>query len=206
MGLLLADQTFVISLRNSKRREGFKAAADEIGLENWNFYDGFDGYELELLSFSGRSNRSTSRSVPMSPGEIGCFLSHQALMRFAHSMNLPSICIIEDDVRFKENFVNNFEEFRSNVPWQWELMHLSISGMHFEKPKPINDSVQQLQYTSGLQFCIYRRSAINYYYRRFNIDSLERPIDDYWRQLHYKLQVFSPVKELITHDEQESTL
>lgn len=206
MGLILADQTFVISLRGSKRREGFKKAADEIGLENWHFYDGFNGYEMELLSFNGKSNRSSSRPVPMTPGEIGCFLSHQALMRLAFSTNLSSICIIEDDVRFKENFVNDFEEFRSNVPWQWEMMHLSISAMHFEKPKPINGVVQQLQHTYGLQFCIYRRSAIQCYYQRFNIDSLERPIDNYWRQLHYKLQVFGPVKELITHDEQESTL
>ena len=65
-------------------------------------------------------------------GYRGCALSHMKLAEMAKEMNLPYICVLEDDMFFMPNAKNNLNHALQLLEQQdWHLLHL---GPHFNRP------------------------------------------------------------------------
>jgi len=118
---------FLLNLDSAPHRlAAMKEQLDALGLA----FERFPGVAGKLLSveeleavapprlWEGRPRRT--------PGEIGCFLSHRALLETVVARNLPFACILEDDVRLSPDFAAILNAAR-NLPQQVDVLKLEIA-------------------------------------------------------------------------------
>ena len=93
-------KVFVISLLTaSKRRELMSAQLRAAGLE-FEFVDGVNGQALSASELARDYDEARTVQVmgrPMTPGEIGCTLSHREAQRRIIAQGLPLALVLEDD-------------------------------------------------------------------------------------------------------------
>lgn len=72
----------------------------------------------------------------MSIGAAGCALSHRKAFINVLNGNDDKVLILEDDIKFDENFMSKYEEYIKNIP-DYDLLYL---GYHFAvQPENVND-------------------------------------------------------------------
>ena len=110
---------------NLERRPDRKLQAEaEFKKHNINveFVTGIDG---KLLPDPEAISKD---QLPVSPGDIGCTLSHLKIVQLAKERGLKQILILEDDVEFAENFNTVFPDYFSQVPEDWDFLY--FGGNH----------------------------------------------------------------------------
>lgn len=116
----------VISLtRSAERREHMARQLGDLGLL-WEFVDGVDGSALareELRSAAGAAALEVRPALGrrLTPGEIGCALSHQRCYRRILEKELRMAFVLEDDVDVPPAFVEVAEAIL-RFPPGWELV------------------------------------------------------------------------------------
>ena len=161
-----AQHTLVISRRvDIERRARFKSEALRIGLRNWSFFEAIDGPGMRLAtstpSLFGRHNRPAPN--PLSPGEIGCVLSHVAICRVAYALDLAHVCVIEDDVEFIEStvFWAGWADFLASLPPDWLMLHAAGDAVAPEtEPVVLNEHVARVRQSYGTRFMVLTREAL----------------------------------------------
>ena len=97
---------FVINLdRDQERWASLQSHAQEQGLTliRHSAVYGKALTEAELKSYCGLQEAQLIEDLPLTPGEIGCYLSHIAVMKRIVDQDLPYACVLEDDVSFLLN-------------------------------------------------------------------------------------------------------
>jgi glycosyl transferase family 25 len=96
---------FVISLpRSGERRRIMTARLLQLGL-SFTFFDAVDGSTLDpdtLPDYDGRRRRLFF-GRDLTKGELGCTLSHRAVLQKIVDENIPAALILEDDARVKDD-------------------------------------------------------------------------------------------------------
>ena len=126
------DKVYVINSRNRPdRREDTKEALKGLAdLDKIIFYDAVWGsYTTYPAGWNGGE------------GAWGCLQSHRRIMEdVMHDRNVDgdlaweSILILEDDIYFLDNFLENMNTFMSEVPADWGQIYLG--GQHRKAPTP----------------------------------------------------------------------
>lgn len=87
---------FVVSLKNSNRREAIQAHLDELGIK-FEFFDAIDG-KIENPIFDHYKGKTFSKKgYHLTKGELGCYASHYLLWKKCVELN-ENIIVLEDDV------------------------------------------------------------------------------------------------------------
>lgn len=97
---------FVISLPGTEERRAYITnQLNTLGLP-FSFFDAVNGHALDVLSHENYDGlkRRLSFGKDLTPGELGCFLSHKKLYEKICNDNLESAVILEDDVILHEDF------------------------------------------------------------------------------------------------------
>ena len=81
----------------------------------------------------------------VTPGELGCTLSHYYCWKDAYDNNLDTIMILEEDF-FSRNKFPSDNDFR-RVPSDWSLIYLSRNALHPEKEEAVNNLVMRTHYS-----------------------------------------------------------
>ncbi len=119
---------FVINLpQELERRRHMEAELARVGLTA-EFVPGVDGSRLREEDWR-RYDKETSLQVygvDMLAGEIGCYLSHYRLLQRMLDENLDVALILEDDVRFEDDFPDVLAALMQ-APRDWLLVRLSTS-------------------------------------------------------------------------------
>ncbi|MGI9297692.1 MAG: glycosyltransferase family 25 protein [Gammaproteobacteria bacterium] len=128
---------FVISLvREAGRRAEMIRRLDADNLR-YEIVDGVDGAVLNREEYAGRLgqyhrregscfrlNHSKRRFAGrLSPGEIGCYLSHYNLWRRIADEKIPAAVILEDDAAPEADFAAVVREIAASG-WRWDLIYL----------------------------------------------------------------------------------
>jgi GT2 family glycosyltransferase len=122
-------------------------------------------YDLEL-----------GRKALRSPGALGCLLSVRSIIRDAKKRGLKRILLLDDDVIFSKNFLNDFSK-ASDLPGDWKLLYLGASQHNWSGISKFNDNFYYAKNTSGTFAVGIDHSLFDYI---LNISSeLELPIDSY---------------------------
>jgi len=98
-------RSFVVSLRGSKRLDGTLRALRSYGLAP-EVHLGIRGTDLPDSLVREMTLRHPWRSLflrAITPGELGCSLSHYLLLRRIVREGIPSALVLEDDVRFSRD-------------------------------------------------------------------------------------------------------
>jgi len=118
---------FVLNLDSAPHRlSAIKDQLDELGLA----FERFPAVVGRLLSEDELEAAAPSRLWEgrrrLGPGEIGCFLSHRAIMETIVARNLPAACILEDDVRLSPDFAAILDAAQ-RLPPQVDVLKLEIA-------------------------------------------------------------------------------
>ena len=156
---------FVISLAKAvNRRIGIANRLDAAGV-SYEVIDAVDGSALDLDSLSHRINRDEYRikyGYELTPGIIGCYLSHYNLWQRIVNERIDCALVMEDDAIWDEDF---FEVVLSlqKTNWYWEMINLSMPRCKVERVLyDINEKYRLVSHKRGARMTaayIIRRSA-----------------------------------------------
>jgi len=115
----------VINLRrNPERYAGVKAALEAEDLE----FDRLDAVDGRALTATERSENVTALGrALMTPGMIGCFLSHRKCWELCLHLRQPVI-VFEDDVMVSSDFKAKLTAAMKNLPADWDVLLLGSIG------------------------------------------------------------------------------
>ena len=200
-----AEHTVVISRQEqTARRKAFMRQAEAIGLDGWEFFDAFDGERMQLRTLAGTCHGREGRAapVPLLPTELGCLLSHLAIVRAAFAFGLHEVAILEDDVQFCEDFPKQWLAFLEDVPRDWLMIHAAgdHGGMSDEElPQPVNEHVSRVVRSYGTRFMILSRDAMGMLVMHEGGITCSEPADWLLPKLFDTERVYTPRKWLMRH-------
>lgn len=117
---------FCISLKDSPRRRVVKQEFERFNIENVAFFDAIDKNDLVVPELSPKLKCDEY----IAPGILACMSSHVAIIKKAKELNMPAICIFEDDVIFCDDFRERIAYIEQcNIDFDF----FSLGG-HFQKP------------------------------------------------------------------------
>jgi GR25 family glycosyltransferase involved in LPS biosynthesis len=127
-------KVFVISLRKSSdRRTHMTNLLNTLGV-SFEFFDAFDG--LALPSDAPAYDADAwlkNNGTPMTPGELGCAMSHRAIYERMVTDNIPEALILEDDVVIDPALVPILSDksFINSVHYDWLQIDYFRVGLPF---------------------------------------------------------------------------
>jgi len=117
-------QVFVISLaRSIERRAKVTEQLNKTNIQ-WSFLDAVDGYALSQMPSSYKKSKvKRLQGYELTPGEVGCFLSHIKAWELCDRNNLTTL-VFEDDFLVGENLEAVIKDLLV-IKDQWNLLRLS---------------------------------------------------------------------------------
>ena len=120
---------YVISLaRAEERRENMRRQLDALGM-GYEIVDGVDGAKLAPEESPRRVRPVKFKMVygrEMTKGEIGCFLSHCAVLERVAESGVECALILEDDAVLSDDLPNIVKRV-NECEWHWDAVLLSAA-------------------------------------------------------------------------------
>ena len=104
--------------RNPERKERLVAHLEEMGVA--------DAYARHA-AVDGRSVATTYSST-LSPGQLGCWLSHLGVLQ-AHKQDAVDLHVIEDDVKLSKDFISSVRAISANLDERhvtWDIVFTDV--------------------------------------------------------------------------------
>lgn len=213
MGLRFADHAFVICLKRApERRATFERSAAAVGLQDWSVFDAIDGRE-NAHRMPPRSSGGRGLGGQLTLGELGCFLSHVAVVREAVTRNLDTVAVFEDDVVFAREAAESWAKFRATVPAGWRVLHLGIAGQQTrERRRPrwrrivYDGSATKAAWSWGSYAYVLNRAGMQEYLDHPLIQTMEFPVDGIMRDMQISGGCWRPTWPIVQLSDVPSTL
>jgi SAM-dependent methyltransferase len=174
-------EVYCISLsRRLDRHIQLGAALEAAGMEGVMRFPAFDAAVLNL------------QHPERVRGEVGCYLSHLALLKTAHARGLPALAIMEDDIVFEESFPAAFKNFVLHLPDDWDALY--FGGWHYLPAEPVNSFVNRLTCTYGTTMVVFRDRAIATLLE--GADELREQVDIYYSRFMDRLKFYAPARAI----------
>ena len=208
------ERTFVINLRrNLERRNHMKWELEHHWRRPAEFFEGVDGrtIDMERMRRDALIREQGWMSAPLSPGEIGCWLSHAFVLQTIVEQQIESALILEDDVQIHRDCASLLEarlrELRRVRP-HIDIVHLGCYEGYAEwAPAPpqrhLPGGFFRLGHDSkgcpgGYAYMVTHRGATKWL-RRLCAGPIDQPIDQVIReQSERSLQVYCASPPLVT--------
>ena len=121
------DVIFFISLASAhERRESISRQILTHGLRNAIIFDAIDGRKMDCSEArrTGIVTDSKKLQRPLSPGEIGCMLSHRNVWQKIVDSGFETAIVFEDDVILRADFRKYVESILQQIPPNWDMIYL----------------------------------------------------------------------------------
>lgn len=131
---------FVINLKRSPtRRQDMSSRLDPLGVP-YSFFDGVDGYTLDLGNLPDYDGKKRRRYFgrDLSPGEIGCLLSHRAVYQHMVDHDIPVAIVLEDDVFLAPAFPALIRDIMS-MDVAWDMVRFLESKKVYKRSRILAD-------------------------------------------------------------------
>lgn len=152
----LFDHIYCINL--DRREDRWNASLAEFSRIGLNDVERFSAVDGSVIS-------SPSHLVP---GEIGVILSNLGVIIDAYRKGYERILILEDDIRFSDNFVNDFDSWSSEIPSDWQMLYLGGNLVGWT-PSPISEHVHLGNYVLAIHALGLHISAFDSIISRVNL-------------------------------------
>lgn len=180
---------------------GKKLTPDEMGAKGVGF----------AMTISGKGVYSEREKDLRNQGVVGCFLSHQSLIKHLGTLDVPDYyghLILEDDVTIPKNFLKAGDEFskiQAHVPLDWDILYLDVTEPYGYS---IGNNIMKLQYKQGLNSgngnwgthaYIVRHGAIKEKVEPW-LEHMVDSIDQHYKRQFNKWKVYAVVPGIIPLD------
>lgn len=171
---------FIINMpRSSSRREIMESRLESLGLQG-EFIPAIDGMTLD------RTALPTGTEPGLSPGEIGCYLSHLRAWSTVVERNLPYAVVLEDDVIIHAEMMRVVDEIIAlNVPF--DAVRLSalitpVRGVPLVSLSCNRQLVLPYKNPSGTQGCLVSLAGAKRLLEEFSVPkrAIDSSLDRYW--------------------------
>lgn len=117
-------QVFVISLeRSAERRRKVGEQLNQTGIQ-WQFLNAVDGYAMPSMPSSYKQSKvKRLQGYELTPGEVGCYLSHIKAWEFCLINDVVTL-VFEDDFLIHEKLEAVIDDLLT-ITDQWNLVRLS---------------------------------------------------------------------------------
>ncbi|HED0920677.1 TPA: glycosyltransferase family 25 protein [Campylobacter coli] len=202
-------KAFIINLERSldrkeyMQRQNQKLFEKNPSLKNkleFIFFKAVDAKNKEYLEFKQHFPWRASWVLgrELSDGEKACFASHYKLWQECIKLDKP-IIILEDDVEFSDEFLNNGEEYIEELS-KSEYEYVRFCYLFDKKFYPLNENyILSFEKLAGTQGYVLKPSAANKFISKAKF--IYTPVDDYM-DMFYKHKVLNIVKKplLLKHN------
>lgn len=122
--MTIVPRTFCITLRETpKRKEEANKYFNQVGL-NVEFFEGIHGESFGLKSTIPNYDKLPGREYFITPGAVGCLLSHLTLWNILIHQPEEEFLIVEDDIQLCDDFFEKFAKFKLELPNNWEMVYV----------------------------------------------------------------------------------
>jgi glycosyl transferase family 25 len=130
----LSYPTFYINLdRDKSRRDYIEKQLIKLA-PTFQRVKGINGYDIknEKIKYTNKYN--------LSPGELGCTLSHLRAIKKAYKLGLDIAMICEDDISFvTNNLIEDLADIVFSAPVNWNILQLTTTPENFDDIKKFHD-------------------------------------------------------------------
>lgn len=164
------DAVYCLGLeRRSDRRQHAEQEFTKNGIDHVTYFPAVDGVKEEL----------SSPVLRLTPGMIGCYRSHQNILRLSIEKGFERICVFEDDLKLAPGFNYFMQKALPIIPDDWHFAYLGYNeygGFGKYKTK-VNDFWVVPQCAWGTQgFMINTKAAMETILK--HLDNMEMQIDE----------------------------
>ena len=120
------DKIFIINLpRSVKRRALMLYQMGKMQIKNYELVQAVEGRNVDLkkMKEDGWLQWDDWNLRDLTPGEVGCCLSHIQVWKTAVEQNLKRVLICEDDIVWRPDANDIADQFMSEVPADWDIIH-----------------------------------------------------------------------------------
>ena len=120
---------FVINLeRSSDRRASIAAQLDKLDID-FEIFPASDGARLSQNELAQYDEKCVIDQIarPMSPSEVGCYLSHVRIWKKIVEENIPWAVVLEDDVDIHDDLAGILSAV-NKIPFKWDFIRLAGLG------------------------------------------------------------------------------
>lgn len=105
---------FIVNLKRAiEKREHMIAQLERVGITDYEFIEAVYGKDLSLEYIE--KNVYDYPNCALTPGEIGCSLSHIGIYNKMVSQNIPYALVLEDDVVLPDDFLELLEAIKVSI-------------------------------------------------------------------------------------------
>jgi GR25 family glycosyltransferase involved in LPS biosynthesis len=197
---MIFEKVYVISLKNSKRREKIQKNLNQIGLD-FEFFDAYDGKIFKHL------HKKLDNSYLTNPNYVACSLSHLAVYNHALECGYKKILILEDDAVPNKDFKSLLDKFEPQIP-ETDLLYLGwvplSDDTKYWNYNVINDRfISENVFEAKNLWCLYAYvisdNLMRHTIDKYN-DSFPMEIDRYFVEVIQPLYGYGVRPQLFCHD------
>lgn len=116
------NHIYIINLkRRSDRKENIIKQLEKLEIKNYDFLEAVDGLSLEIKEKYNEIKNININNPISTCGHFGCLLSHINAITLAKQNNYENIMILEDDIFFNDNFIENINKIK--IP-KYDMIYL----------------------------------------------------------------------------------
>jgi len=182
----------------SDRKQFLIESLFNLGLDNYEFVENYVADEMDEEEISKEYSfifKINQKGRYLKKSEISLALKHCWVIKDAFDKKYDSILILEDDVVFEDDFIENFNDFKSQLPKDWDIAW--VGGCCDLHSNNINDSknVYKSMHSRCTHAFIISKNGISKIQSQIN--NINEAIDWYYNILIKKLKLnnywFEPV-------------
>lgn len=155
-GVISPDHFDVFLINMSKNEDRLKSFVDQykasdLGFKNFLRYEAIDGIDINIKDYvspraydeiqNAEKNGYRMRHYQLTRGGVGCYLSHQNVLRIIQDSDKKFGVVFEDDAIINPELYSKLAKVMLEIPTDWDILLLGcycIKCIKYEKHADIN--------------------------------------------------------------------
>lgn len=177
------DNTYCITL--DARKDRWEQAKEEFGKNN---------IIAEKVSAIDGSKLNLNFPSEIKEGAVGCSLSHLYIMKMAKQLGLSNYLVLEDDVKFIDNFIEIFPHIMNQVPSDWDMLYLGGQHIHGRNIQRVTENIYKCEYTLTTHSFAVKNTVYDLFIDKL-ID-ITKPCDVHFAEEHKNINAYVCIPHL----------
>lgn len=145
---------YIINLKKAvEKRERMQVQLDRLGLTNYEFIEAV--YGADLTSEFIQANVDDYPACSLTPGEVGCSLSHIAIYNQISEQKLPYAMILEDDIILPDDFPELLVAIKASIDIPQSKIITFGEANKISLLRKYSSFKEYGEYTAVTAFCAY---------------------------------------------------
>ncbi len=187
------DKVFVINLdRRKDRREHFQKELSRLNIS------------YKRISAVDGESSETPDIVGLTPGEVGCILSHKKVLEKIIEEKIQLPLILEDDIIFEDQFNSRFQSHFSQLPKDWSMYYPAANTTQDKNLTSVTKNIDRTYKALTTHSYSVKLEKAEKLYKTIEEHAFEKPVDNSYTHFQKEEKVYVSNPNLIIQMESYS--